>query len=361
MADGLRHAPIVKWPAQKRFDDLPVVLGYSRATRQYEMVYTNENGGTVVQCGGGAAGMQAEYARWGRGCDIEGLFNAGSGSWDHCPTSDAGTVRRESQHPIFYYGDGHNRVYSSRGGYGQACGTGAPEMADGPLEGFNADNPGNEPEKDEPFVLVMRLVPVDLDALGYAQARGRREAMLDAYSPWVYRLTALELTREGKIDGKRCLPLERYLYVDVQVGDVNGYGDSYCDLRGVHGGFKLRVATTLDGGLSGPQMTGDYAGGALVWKRLALPLDRTYTASQIARLVFDAYDNDGIYLVSLGDAFMARAQADDGATLEYVHRGVEAIDVYVDDDSSGCQGGYATGGPTDAGFRCVGGSYTFGP
>ncbi|HEX4457339.1 MAG TPA: hypothetical protein VIA18_05185, partial [Polyangia bacterium] len=69
--EGLTHAPVFLWPVKKSFDDLPMVLGWSKSTQQYVIVYTNENGGTAVDCGGGAAGVQAEYARWGRGCDIE--------------------------------------------------------------------------------------------------------------------------------------------------------------------------------------------------------------------------------------------------------------------------------------------------
>src|SRR5262249_45115257 len=52
--EGLVNAPILRWPVNKRFDDLPVVLGWSQQKKHYELVYTNENGGTVAQCGGGA-------------------------------------------------------------------------------------------------------------------------------------------------------------------------------------------------------------------------------------------------------------------------------------------------------------------
>lgn len=361
IAEGTRRAPMVKWPVKKRFDDLPVLLGYSQARQQFEMVYTSENGGTVVSCGGGAAGMQAEYARWGRGCDIEALYNAGTGAWGACDTANAGTVLFEAEHPVLYFGDNHNRLYSSRGGYGQVCGTGAAEMADGNLDGFNVNNPGNDPAKDGPYVVTVRLVPVDLDALGYAQSGGRREAMLDRYAPWIYRLTALELQREGKVDNSKCLPMDRYLYVDVQVDDVGGSGDSYCSALGASSGFKLRVNVSGGAQLSSGQLTADYAGGSSVWKRLVIPLDQAYSASQLTSFVFDAYDNDGIYLLAFGDAFMPRASGDNGATLEVVHSGASVKNVYVDDDSSGCVGGHSPGGPADAGYACVGGEYTFAP
>ncbi|HEY3451120.1 MAG TPA: hypothetical protein VGK67_32480 [Myxococcales bacterium] len=361
IAEGARRAPILKWPVKKRFDDLPVLLGWSKARQKFEMVYTSENGGTVQNCGGGAAGMQAEFARWGRGCDIEGLYDAGTGAWGACDASDPGTLRFEGEHPVLYFGDNHNRLYSSRGGYGQACGTGSAEMTDGPLDGFNVNNPGNEAAKDGPFVITVRHVPVDLDALGYDQSGGRREGLLDRYAPWIYRLTALELSREGKVDGTKCLPMDRYLYVDVQVDDVGGSGDSYCSLTGASSGFKLRVNTSDGKQLSSGQMTADYAGGAMAWKRMAIPLDQAYSAGQLASFVFDAYDNDGIYLMAIGDAFMPRALGDNGASLEVVHSGASVKNVYVDDDSSGCVGGNSSGGPADAGYPCVGGAYTFAP
>ena len=361
MADGLLHAPVVLWPVAKRFDDLPVLLGFSKKRRHYEMVYTSENGGTVVQCGGGALGMEGEYARWGRGCDIEGIDNVGGG-WDHCDLGDAGVPapRVEGGHRVLYFGDNHNRLFVSRGGYGQACGTGAAEMADGPIAGFNSGNPGNQPAKDAPYVILVRLVPVDLDAIGYLANWGRREALLDAYAPWVYRLTGLELAREGKIDSTHCLPMERYLYADVLLSDVDGSGD-LCNPLGASGGFKLRVNTSLGTQPSSAQITSAYAGGTNRWKRLVIPLDRVYTATQLTGFVFDAYDKDGIYLQAFGDAFMPRAQGDNGASLEYVHKGVEALNVYVDDDSTACDGGLSWDGPADAGYRCVGGSFGFKP
>jgi hypothetical protein len=43
------------------------------------------------------------------------------------------------------------------------------------------------------------------------------------------------------------------------------------------------------------------------WKRLAIPLDRVYQPNELSGMVFDAYDDDGIYFLSIGDAFMAPA------------------------------------------------------
>src|SRR5207253_1896563 len=54
MAEGVANAPIFKWPAQKSFNDLPVISGWSRKGKSFQAVYTNEDGGTVALCGGGS-------------------------------------------------------------------------------------------------------------------------------------------------------------------------------------------------------------------------------------------------------------------------------------------------------------------
>jgi hypothetical protein len=113
--------------------------------------------------------------------------------------------------------------------------------------------------------------------------------------------------------------------------------------------------------LDGPQMTADYMGGSPAWKRLAIPLDRVYQASELAGMTFDAYDGDGIYFLAVGDAFMPRASGDNGATLEYVRTGQKKIDVYVDDNSSGCVNGANSAGPGGLAYSCAGGQYDFVP
>jgi hypothetical protein len=266
----------------------------------------------------------------------------------------------EAAHPIFYYGDGHNRLFESRAGYGAACGTGTPEKADGDLAGWNVQNPGSDAAHDADFTVVLRPLPVDMDAVGYATAGGRREGVVDTYAPWLYRLTADELTREGKIDGVKTLPIDRYLYVDVQAANVDGSGDRECSVV-VTGGFVLRAHTAAGETLSGPQMTSSYMGGSPAWKRIAIPLDRAYAKSELAGFTFDAYDGDGIYFLAVGDAFMVRPAGDNGATLERVRTSTKKIGVYVDDNSSGCTGGSNSSGPGGTPYQCVGGQYDFTP
>jgi len=354
--EGLASAPIFRWPVQKRFNDLPMVVGWSRARQAYQTVFTNEDGGTVAQCGGGASGIQAEIARWGRAADIEGSYSYGApAQWERCTGSAPATaLRTEAQHPILYYGDGHNRLFESRAGYGQACGAGGPEKANGDLDGWNVNNPSSALADDTGKVIIVRPLPVELDALGYDAFGGRREALIDRYAPWLYRITALELQREGKIDDNRSLAMSRYLYADVRVADVDGSGDQYCATFGLNGGFKLRAVTAAGAELSSAQITADYTTGH-DWKRLAIALPAGITAADIAMFRFDAYDRDGVYLTAIGDVFIAEPDGANGATLDYVRHGERALSLYVDDDASGCVAGNNTGGPGGAAYTCAGG------
>lgn len=358
--EGLLHAPIYRWPIQKRFDDVPLALGWSQARKSYQTVFSNENGGTVAQCGGGASGVQAEIARWGRAADIEGSFSYGGASprWQRCTGTVAFTEtqpRLEGEHPILYYGDGHNRLFEHRGGYGQACGSGGPEKSDGNLDGWNTNSPGTSLADDAGRVIVLRPLPVALDAIGYAQFGGRREALIDRTAPWLYRLTAHELARQNSVDNSKVLGMSRYLYVDVRVADVGGSGDSYCSLN-VGSGFRLRALTTSGTSIDGPQITADYAsGGAHDYKRVAIPLPAGVTAADISGFRFDAYDNDGIYVTAIGDAFVPQLDGTNGATIDYVRQGERPLAFYVDDDRSSCVNNSNTDGPSGTAYTCTGG------
>jgi hypothetical protein len=352
-SEGVANAPVLKWPKQKSFDDLPVVAGWSKRGKSYQIAYTHENGGTVAICGGGAKGVRSEIARWGRAFDIEGAYSYGSGPrFERCTGS--ATPRMEAKHPILYYGDGHNRLFESRAGYGQACGSDSDKRADGNLDGWNANNPGNEIEKDDPFTIVLRPLPVELDAVP------GRESIADRYAPWLYRLTWNELAREGRIDGQQTFALDHYLFVDVYAADVGGKGDSTCQniletvTGGVDGGFVLRAITKSGVVSNGPQMTADYFGGTL--KRIAIPLAPGVKPADISKMTFDAYDGDGIYWLALGDAFVAKPSGRNGATLEHVNKGKRAVNVYVDDDESSCVGGKNT--REGVAYPCAGTAHT---
>lgn len=365
MAEGLANAPILKWPAQKAFNDLPVLSGWSRKGKGYQVVYSNEDGGTVELCGGGSRGMRSEIARWGRGVDIEGAYSYGGGpAFERCGGAKV-APRMEGKHPILYYGNGHNNLFESRGGYGQTCGSSDDNKSNGDLEGWNKGNPGNEEAKDDPFTIVLRPAPVDLDAIGYDKLGGRREGLVDTYAPWLYRVLDSELKREKRVDDDQVLSMERYLYVDVYANDVGGLGDATCGpisavpgLHVVEGGFVLR-AEAKDGTVSnGPQMTKSFFGGdGNGVKRIAIPLARGVKASDIVKVTFDAYDRDGIYFLGIGDAFVPRAEGSNGATLDYVNKdAIKRADVYVDDDKSSCSNGANT--KDGKAYPCAGTSFT---
>lgn len=363
IAEGVVHAPIFVWPVAKAFNDVPVLVGWSGRGKGYQLTYTNEDGGTVDLCGGGARGMRSEIARWGRGLDMEGGYSyGGEGKFGRC--SGGGTVdklRMEQQHPRLYYGNGHNNLFESRGGYGQACGTKSDVMANGQLEGWNKNNPGNELEKDDPFTIVLRPIPVRSDAIANANVPGRREGIVDTYAPWLYRLVDSELKREGRVDEELTFSMNRYLFVDVYADDVGGSGDETCGpvpgLTLVTGGFRLN-AIAKDGTVSkGPQMTADFFGGGSGVKRIAIPLAPNVKAADIAKLTFDAYDGDGIYFLGIGDAFVPRASGSNSAVLDYVHEGeMLKANVYVDDDNSGCTDGKNT--KNGVSYPCSGSLFT---
>lgn len=364
MAEGIAHAPIVKWPTEKSFDDLPILLGWSKNGKSYQLTYTNENGGTCALCGGGARGLRSEIARWGRGLDMEGVWSyGGAGRFERCDGTIAatpGAPRMHDQHPVIYYGDGHNRVFESRGGYGKTCGTGSDKTPNGDLRGWNTESPGDDESKDDPYTIVLRPLPVDMDEVR------SREAIVDTYAPWLYRITNAELHREGKIDDEQTFDMTRYLFLDVRAMDVGGSGDATCgpipiapSVTHVTGGFVVR-AIAKDGTVSnGPQMTADYFGpkdGSMGVKRIAIPLAAGVTAKDIVKITFDAYDDDGIYWLSLGDAFVPRPSGSNGATLDYVNQGERQVNVYVDDGSDGCVAGKNT--KNGVAYPCAGSSYT---
>jgi hypothetical protein len=234
-------------------------------------------------------------------------------------------------------------------------------MANGDLEGWNKNNPGNEESKDDAFTIVLRPAPVDMEAAG------SREDLVNFYAPWLYRVLDLELKKEKKVDNDKVFSMERYLYVDVYANDVGGSGDETCGpisvLPGLHrvtGGFRIR-AISKDGTVSdGPQMTKDYFGGdGNGVKRVAVPLKAGVKASDIVKIQFDAYDNDGIYFLGIGDAFVPRATSSNSAVLDFVNKGdIKRADVYVDDNNDGCTNGVNTSAKDSKPYKCVGSAYT---
>jgi hypothetical protein len=170
--DLLRLAPVVvlRPDTVGVLNDLPMIL-YAEDRRSsgaarvgYTTIFTNEDGGTETR---------ALFARWGRACDIELIYEAvldGAGGIvtdtyqgpDHKVLPFKG--RRIGDHPVLVVATRNNMVSDS-----------APP-----------ERPGDTAS------VMLRPVPVFVkpDA-------GTREAILDV-RPWLHRLTFRELRREGK-------------------------------------------------------------------------------------------------------------------------------------------------------------------
>lgn len=152
---------------------------------------------------------------------------------------------------------------------------------------------------------------------------------------------------------------------DVYAMDVGGSGDNTCGPisltpsidANATGGFVLRATSSSGVVSNGPQMTADYFGGENDVKRVAIPLAAGVTAADVSNFDFDAYDDDGIYFMAIGDAFIAEPSGSNGATLTYVHTGKTNYGEYVDDDSSGCVSGTST--KNGVAYPCVGSFFDF--
>ena len=178
-----------------------------------------------------------------------------------------------------------------------------------------------------------------------------------SYAPWLLRLTGLEVAREGKVDNVETFAFDRYLHADVYVADVDG-PDFMCPPTLQGGGFVLR-SHTKDGATDSAGRITTYSCSGQQWKHVSIPLAATHAASDFDQLVFDAYDNDGIYILAVGDVYVLAADGDNGATVGSVRKGAKVLGEYVDDDQSGCVAGMSTyNGKT---YPCVANLYSFAP
>jgi len=351
---AIDNAPIWVWPIQKRFDDVPLVVSWSPGG--YTTFFTNENGGTTELCGGGAKGLEAEIRLWGRACDIESDYSYAQNTFERCTGSSSSTMLRfEAAHPLLYHGDGHNRAFEDRSGYSSTCGTGSDAEPDGPLTGWGSSN--TDPKDDLKYAIILRPIPVATSAVAYAFGGAPRERVLTKDAPWMFRLAGLETAREGKIDNSQTLTWDRYLHADVYVADVDGTGSS-CPITGIDGGFRLRAHTTNNVTSSSGEVTSASVSGQQ-WKHVSVPLDAVHVPSDFDQLIFDAYDNDGIYLLGIGDVYILTANGKNGANVAAVRTGAKALGEYVDDDLSGCTNGMST--YMNQTYPCVANLYSFAP
>ena len=356
MGDAVAHSPIYVRPAGKAFDDVPLIVGYSKRSHETITVLTNENGGTTELCGGGADGLAKEILFWGRGADIEGSYNSSDGSFERC--TGKGTLHYEGTHPFLYHGDGHNRMFEDRSGYGATCGDSAADKPDGNFPGWGQKNPS--PSDDLQYSIILRPVPVDFDAIAYHYgAVASRERIIAQYAPWLLRLTGLETAKEGKVDNKKTFTFDRYLHADVYVMDVGG--SSYtCLPFGLQlggGGFALRTQTKGGKVDSNGVITKAVCGDG--WKHVAIPLDEAHSPADFDQIIFDAYDGDGIYLAAIGDVYVLQADGVNGAKIASVRTGDKPLGVYVDDDDSGCTNGANT--RNGVAYACKTNFFSFAP
>jgi hypothetical protein len=352
---AIDNAPIWVWPIQKSFDDVPLVVSWSPGG--YSTFFTNENGGTTELCGGGAKGLEAEIRLWGRACDIESDYSYAQSTFERCTGSSSSTMLRfEHAHPFLYHGDGHNRAFEDRSGYGNTCGSSSDNAPDGTLTGWGSSNP--DPKDDLKYSIILRPIPFATSAVAYAFGGSPRERVLTKDAPWMFRLAGLETAREGKIDNSQTLTWDRYLHADVYVADVDGTSSS-CPITGINGGFRLRAhATNTNVTSSSGEVTSASVSGQQ-WKHVSVPLDAVHVPSDFDQLIFDAYDNDGIYLLGIGDVYVLTANGKNGATVAAVRTGAKTMGEYVDDDLSGCVNGMST--YMSQQYPCVANLYAFAP
>jgi hypothetical protein len=152
----------------------------------------------------------------------------------------------------------------------------------------------------------------------------------------------LETAKEGKIDNKQTFSFDRYLHADVYVMDVGGSSHS-CLPFGIQlggGGFALRAHTKQGKTDSNGVITIATCGDG--WKHVAIPLDAVHSPADFDKIIFDAYDGDGIYLAAVGDVYVLQADGANGAKVASLRKGDKVLGVYVDDDDSGCHNGTNT-------------------
>jgi hypothetical protein len=189
---GVSHAPFVYARADTvgRFTDVPVLMYYeieptaAGERYRYSVVFTNEDGGTATD---------ALMARWGRTVDIEDIYSV--------EVNRDGEVLREAmlgpKHQILPFHGRHEARHA--------------------LLWVSTDN---NMVRDTGTASV-RYAPVPLPVILQGVSR---ESVVDA-RPWIYRVAAKELVREGKIVPEaragtgRISDPRRHVYVDG-CGDV---------------------------------------------------------------------------------------------------------------------------------------------
>jgi hypothetical protein len=215
---ALKYSPILyaRADAIDRFTDAPLLMYYEIVSEnddativRYTVIFTNEDAGTPTV---------ALMARWGRATDIE---------WVYQISARAGEITEE----IFQGVEHQAKPF-----------TGKRALGSHPLLAVASDN--NNFSDLAASAVRFALVPTRADLRA-----ATRESVMDAH-PWIYRVMAEELAREGKISKRQpaapnfgddaCSRLNiiadprRYLYIEVyaeQSGAALGLAVTLADAK----------------------------------------------------------------------------------------------------------------------------------
>lgn len=193
---AVANSPLIlaRQDSTRNFSDLPLFLYYEvfhktedEFTVRYTLIFSNEDGGTPPL---------ALMARWGRTTDIE---------WVYEFTAQRGKIIKESYQGVFHIVKPF---------------TGIRQFGAHPVLSVASSNNNFS---DKPTTsLLYNMVPQYID-LSFAT----RESVADA-NPWIYRVMAQELKREGHIsnqpdrDPNLIWDPTDYVYIDMYVEHQNG-------------------------------------------------------------------------------------------------------------------------------------------
>ncbi|MBI4461547.1 MAG: hypothetical protein HY653_01450 [Acidobacteria bacterium] len=248
---ALAHAPILYARADTLgyFSDVPLLLYYERfpdaggETLQYSLIFSNEDAGTPTD---------ALMARWGRATDIEYAYRV--------RFDVAGNIVQET-----FQGREHKEFAFAGGKEGR--------------HPFLLVATQNNMFADTGFSAVQyRLLPVTAD-LGQAS----REELMDRF-PWIYRIMAQELGREGKlrpfaaVAGTAIGDPRNYLYLELNAENRDA---------GVVAWVKLKGEPRWLSSHSGRR---EFAIGRSGWLRTTVELPPGTTADSIEYVALECVD-----------------------------------------------------------------------
>jgi hypothetical protein len=180
-----------------RFSDIPLLVYYeterigAALTLRYTVIFSNEDGGTQTS---------ALMARWGRTTDIEWVIEM--------QLDAQGKIART----IFQGVNHETKIFRGK------------RESDHPVLAVASDN--NNFADDQQSEMRFALYPIAVDL-----SKSSREEVMDRH-PWIYRVMAEEMMREGKITDERTLgpriaDHRNYLYLDATSQQQNSAALSF--------------------------------------------------------------------------------------------------------------------------------------